>query len=131
MRAPKRGCSCGVTQRVAQGHAGEGADRVHLASARSAEGAAPGPDLEVAGPAMAPGVAWFREPMAQRRPPSISRHTILSLQRTVGNAVVSEAMRTPLQRSQRGETVQREGDAQPLASRAVAGVSLNASKVAV
>jgi hypothetical protein len=80
---------------------------------------------------MSPAVAWFREPVAERRPPTISRNTILSLQRTVGNAVVSGAMRAPLQRSRRGETVQREGEAQPLASVAVAGVSINASKVSV
>src|SRR5712691_3760219 len=109
----------------------EGADRAHLASARSIESAVPGNDLGLAGPATAPGLAWFMEPAAQRRPPTITRHTILSLQRSVGNSVVSGAIRGPLQRSTHRETVQRDGEPQPLASVAVAGVSINASKVSV
>ena len=71
------------------------------------------------------------EPAAQRRPPTITRHTILSLQRSVGNYVVSRTIRTPLQRSAHHETVQREGEPQPMASVSVAGVSINASKVSV
>src|SRR6266851_116490 len=129
--ASPKGGSCGVTQRVAQGHVHEGADRAHLASARATESAAPSHDLEVVGPATAPGVAWFREPTAERRPPTISRHTILSLQRSVGNAVVSGAFRALPQRSARGETVQRDGEAQPTASVPVKSVSINASKVSV
>ncbi len=89
------------------------------------------PGLEVAGPASALGLAWFMEPMAQRRPPTITRHTILSLQRSVGNAVVSGAIRAPLQRSARLESVQREGEPQPMASVSVAGVSINATRVSV
>jgi hypothetical protein len=78
------------------------------------------------------------EPTAERRPPTISRHTILSLQRSVGNAVVSGAFRALPHRSARGETVQRDGDtvqrdgeAQPTASVSVKSVSINASKVSV
>jgi len=80
---------------------------------------------------MAPGLAWFMEPAAQRRPPTITRHTILSLQRSVGNSVVSRAIRGPLQRSTHSDTVQRDGEPEPMASVSVAGVSINASKVSV
>ncbi len=69
------------------------------------------------------------EPAAQPRSPTISRHTILSLQRSVGNAVVSEAIRPLLQRSQRGVLLQREGE--PAASVSVAGITLSAPKVSV
>ena len=69
------------------------------------------------------------EPAAQRRPPTITRHTILSLQRTVGNSVVSGAIRAPIQRPQTSAQVQREGE--EMASVSVAGVTLSASKVSI
>ena len=102
-----------MTQRVAPSHVREGADRAHLASARSTNSAVPANDLGLAGPATVPGLAWFMEPAAQRRPPTITRHTILSLQRSVGNSVVSGAIRGPLQRSTHRETVQRDGEPEP------------------
>jgi hypothetical protein len=97
--------------------------------ARSAESTTSGHDLDLAVPTTASGLAWFMEPAAQLRPPTITRHTILSLQRSVGNAVVSGAIRAPLQRSQQSGTVQREGE--QLASVSVAGVTLSATKVSI
>jgi hypothetical protein len=120
-----------VTQRVAASHAREGADRAHLASARPAEAAVASHDLDLAGPAMPLGLAWFMEPTVQGRPPTVSRHTILSLQRSVGNAVVSAAMRARPRRdrAEPGTPLQRDGE--QLASVSVAGVTLSASKVTV
>jgi hypothetical protein len=84
-------------------------------------------------PATASGLAWLMQPAAQHRPPTISRLTILGLQRSVGNAVVARAIRPAIQRSQRAgpsltsERVQRDD----LASVPVTGVTLSASKVSV